>query len=79
MALPGTQKVLRVSITLDGTGATWCMGSPSFNQRDLFALLLSSAQHSVISSLLAQGLILQGTSQALAYLCALETWSLPWM
>lgn len=79
MVLPGTRRVLRVGIALDGIGATWCMGSPSFNQRDLLALLFSSAQHSVISSLLAQGLILQGTSQVLAHLCALETWSLPWM
>lgn len=42
MALPGTQRVLGVSIT----GATWCMGSPSFNQRDLLALLSSALSHS---------------------------------
>lgn len=50
-------------------------GTPGSNQRDL--LHFCSAQHSVISSLLAPGLVLQGTSQALAHLCPLETWSLP--
>lgn len=44
VARPGTQKVLGASITLDSAGATWCRRSPSFNHRDLLALLLSSAQ-----------------------------------
>jgi hypothetical protein len=70
VALPGTQRVLRVKITLYGA---W--GPPVQPCMTVSASAQLSTQESLAVCWLR--IILQGTRQALAHRCPLETWTSP--